>query len=279
MLSQAVVQFILFPPRAGIPCCSLAIRYLRPVPGAVMDGLVCRIRHADNILWVKQCFPVLENILFRQRVDVVYRNAHPAHLSAADRDVRDRVVFTSEVASSVPHDDPIPELPPLLRAVKVLVQVSVKPKGIFTNLSMQLQICQPLLECPTSAHLAVAFHFSVLMNSYTSNIMPCRSAPQSAIQLKVLSGFFPSHTTSRKAAKHARKLCNSILSNSVIAPPLSQIYPWSIANAPASRNVTVARNTAHTISSFFCSRRRVHRTRTPLQTTPGLLQPKASKTP
>lgn len=199
-----------------------------------MDGLVGRIRHTDHILRVEQCFPVLENILFRQRVDVVYRNARPAHLSAADRDVRDWVVFASEVASSVPHDDPVPELPPLLRAVKVLVQVSVKPEGVLPHLPMQLQICQPLLECPASAHLAVAFHFSVLMSSYTSNIMPCRSAPQSAIQLKVLSGFFPSHTASRKAAKYAREIGNSILSNSVIEPPLSQMYRGPLQMHPQS---------------------------------------------
>lgn len=221
MLSQAVVQFILFPPRAGVPCCSLAIRHLRPASGAIVDGLVCRIRHADDILRVEQRFPVLENILFRQRVDVVYRNARPAHLSSAGCDVCDRMVFAPEVTASVPHDDPVPELPPLLRAVKILVQVSVKPEGVLSHRPVKLQILQPLLECPTSAHFAVAFHFSVLMSSYTSNIMPCRSAPQSAIQLKVLSGFFPSHTASRKAAKHARKLDNSILSNSVIEPPLS----------------------------------------------------------
>lgn len=117
-----------------------------------------RIRHADHILRVEQCFPVLENILFRQRVDVVYRNARPAHLSAADRDVRDWVVFASEVAASVPHDDPVPELPPLLRAVKVLVQVSVKPEGVLPHLPMQLQISKPILKRPQPAQLRIAFH-------------------------------------------------------------------------------------------------------------------------
>lgn len=75
MVSQAVVQFILFPPRAGIARLSISVRHFRILTGPVVDGLVCCCRNADGILRVQQFFAMPEHIVFCNRVQVVNANA------------------------------------------------------------------------------------------------------------------------------------------------------------------------------------------------------------
>ena len=77
---------------------------------------------------------------------MVYRDARPAHLSIVCHNVCDGMVFTPEVASPVPYDDPVPELPPLSRLVKALVQPPVKAKGIVSNRTVQLQIVEAVFK-------------------------------------------------------------------------------------------------------------------------------------
>ena len=97
-----------------------------------------RRRNTNGVFRVKQLLAVLENVIFCYRVDVMdgdlrsYRPAIPQH------PVRDRVVWAPQVTSHVPGDDPVPELPPLSRLVEVLVQPSVKPKGVSPHFPVQL---------------------------------------------------------------------------------------------------------------------------------------------
>ena len=109
-----IVRTFLFPPWAGVARSAHFVCRLQHILVSIMDGLVCRIRYADDVLRVKQRFPVLQDVLFRQRVDVVYRNTRPAHLSTVCHNVCDGLVFAPEVMASVSHDYPVPELLPLL---------------------------------------------------------------------------------------------------------------------------------------------------------------------
>jgi hypothetical protein len=112
-----------------------------------MDGFMRRRRNTNGVLRVQQFFAVLEDIFFCNGVQMMNRDLRPDRFSALEHPVRDRVVFASQVAAVVPHDDPVPELPPLLRLIKRLVQPPVKPECVFPNFSVQLQILQPLFKC------------------------------------------------------------------------------------------------------------------------------------
>lgn len=71
------------------------------------------VAYADHIFWVQQCVRVLKHVLFCQRVQMVYNNARPNGLSISYHPVGDLVVGTSQIAPCIPHNDPVPELPPL----------------------------------------------------------------------------------------------------------------------------------------------------------------------
>ena len=78
-----------------------------------MDGLVGPITHADHVFRVQQCVRVLEHVLFRQRIQMVNNNARPNGFAVSYHPVGDLVVFARKVTPSIPHNDPVPELPPL----------------------------------------------------------------------------------------------------------------------------------------------------------------------
>ena len=95
-----------------------------------MDRLVRCRRNTNSVLRVKQLFTVLENVIFCYGVYVVDRDPRSDRLSVPQHPVCDRMVFAPQVTAHVPGNDPVSELPPLSRLVEVLVQPSVKPKGI-----------------------------------------------------------------------------------------------------------------------------------------------------
>lgn len=97
----------------------------------------CR-RNTNGVLRVKQLLAVLENVIFCYGVYVVDGDLRSNRLSIPQYPVRDRVIFAPQVASHVPGDDPVSELPPLSRLIEVLVQPSVKPKGISSHFPVQL---------------------------------------------------------------------------------------------------------------------------------------------
>lgn len=95
-------------------------------------------RNTNGVLRVKQFFAVLENVIFCYGVYVVDGDLRSDRLSIPQHPVCDGMVFAPQVASHVPGDDPVPELPPLSRLVEVLVQPSVKPEGVLPHLTVQL---------------------------------------------------------------------------------------------------------------------------------------------
>lgn len=104
------------------------------------------IAHADHVFRVQQCVRVLKHVLFRQRVQMVDNNAQPDGFAVSYHPVGNFMVFAREVAPCVPHNDPVPELPPLSRLVKALVQPPVKAKGIVSNRTVQLQIVEAVFK-------------------------------------------------------------------------------------------------------------------------------------
>ena len=116
------------------------------------------IAHTYHVFRVQQCIRVLEHVLFRQRVQMVDNNARPDGLSVSYHPVGDLVVFARKVTPSVPHNDPVPELPPLSRLVKALVQPPVKAKGIVSNRTVQLQIVEAVFKRRILAKLSIGFH-------------------------------------------------------------------------------------------------------------------------
>ena len=77
---------------------------------------------------------------------MVNNNARPDGLPVSYHPVGNFMVFAREVAPCVPHNDPVPELPPLSRLVKALVQPPVKAKGIVSNRTVQLQIVEAVFK-------------------------------------------------------------------------------------------------------------------------------------
>lgn len=86
---------------------------------------------------------------------MVDNNERPNVLSISYHPVGDLVVGTSQIAPCIPHNDPVPELPPLSRLVKILVQISVKAKGIISNRTVQLQIMEAVFKGHMLAKLRV----------------------------------------------------------------------------------------------------------------------------
>ena len=69
---------------------------------------------------------------------MVNNNARPDGLPVSYHPVGNFMVFAREVAPCVPHNDPVPELPPLSRLVKA--------KGIVSNRTVQLQIVEAVFK-------------------------------------------------------------------------------------------------------------------------------------
>ena len=127
-----------FPPWAGVARSSFSVRQLRALSRSVMDHLVRCRRNTNGVLRVKQLLAVLENVIFCYGVHVVDGDLWPYCLPIPQHPVRDRVVFAPQVTPHVPGNDPVSELPPLSRLVEVLVQPSVKPKGVSPYFPVQL---------------------------------------------------------------------------------------------------------------------------------------------
>ena len=94
------------------------------------------VTHTDHVLRVKQCIRVPDHILFRQRVQVMDDDSRPDGLSVPYHPVHDLVVRARQVASAIPHNDPVPELPPFSRLIEVLIQIPVKPERVVANSPM-----------------------------------------------------------------------------------------------------------------------------------------------
>ncbi len=125
------------------------------------------IAHADHVFRVQQCVRVLKHVLFCQRVQMVDNNARPNWLSVSYHPIRDLVVGTAKVASCIPHNDPVPELPPFSRLVKILVQISVKAKGIVSNRTVQLQIVEAVFKGRMLAKFRISLPVHMLSTQYT----------------------------------------------------------------------------------------------------------------
>ena len=116
------------------------------------------ITHADHVFRVQQCVRVLEHVLFRQRIQMVNNNARPNGFAVSYHPVGDLVVFARKVTPSIPHNDPVPELPPLSRLVEILIQPSVKAKGIVSNRTVQLQIVEAVFKRCILTKFSIGLH-------------------------------------------------------------------------------------------------------------------------
>ena len=135
----------LFPPWAGVARFSVSIRHFHILTCPVVDDLMGSRRNTNGVLRIQQFFAVPEDVFFCYGVQVVYADLRPHGDPVPQHPVRDRVICASKVASAVPCNDFVPELPPLPRLVEVLIQPSVKPERVLSHLAVQLQIVQPLL--------------------------------------------------------------------------------------------------------------------------------------
>ena len=126
------------------------------------------ITHADHVFRVQQCVRVLEHVLFRQRIQMVNNNARPNGFAVSYHPVGDLVVFARKVTPSIPHNDPVPELPPLSRLVEILIQPSVKAKGIVSNRTVQLQIMETVCKGRILTKLRVCLPGHMLSTPRTS---------------------------------------------------------------------------------------------------------------
>lgn len=113
------------------------------------------VTHTDHVLRVKQCIRVPDHILFRQRVQMVDNNTRPDGFAVLYHPIRDLAVRTAKIASRIPYNDLVPELPPFSRLVKALVQISVKAKSIVSNRTVQLQIMEAIFEGRILAELSI----------------------------------------------------------------------------------------------------------------------------
>ena len=68
------------------------------------------------------------------------------------------MVFARKVTPRVPHNDFVPELPPLSRLVKALVQPPVKAKGIVSNRTVQLQIVEAVFKRCILTKFSIGLH-------------------------------------------------------------------------------------------------------------------------
>lgn len=148
----------LFPPWAGVARFSISIRQVFLLTCPVVDDLMRRRRNTNGVLRIQQFFAVPEDVFFCYGVQVVDADLRPYRHAVPQHPVRDRVIRASKVASAVPCNDFVPELPPLPRLVEVLVQPPVKPEGVLSYLAVQLQIVQPLLIGRQLAEFSIGFH-------------------------------------------------------------------------------------------------------------------------
>ena len=135
------------------------------------------VTHTDHVLRVKQCIRVPDYILFRQRVQMVDNNTRPDGFAVLYHPIRDLAVRTAKIASRIPYNDLVPELPPFSRLVKALVQISVKAKSVKSNFAVQLQIMETVFKGRILTKLRVCLPGHMLSTPYTSRPwqMPCRS--------------------------------------------------------------------------------------------------------
>ena len=129
---------------ADIPVYAAELPVLTQLTGFHLTrGMLCAMRRprlpsVEEVCAGARRIAVLENVIFCYRVYVVDGDLRSNRLSVPQHPVCDRVVFAPQVATHVPGNDPVSELPPLSRLVEVLVQPSVKPKGISPHFPVQL---------------------------------------------------------------------------------------------------------------------------------------------
>lgn len=117
---------------------------------------MCPVGYTNHIIRVKQTLSMLQHVFFRNRVYVVDDNARSDKLSISDNPVRNLVVGNAEVTPHVPNDNFVTEHSPFSGLVKILVQIPVKPKGVLSNSTMQLQIMEPVFKGRILAKLRIS---------------------------------------------------------------------------------------------------------------------------
>lgn len=94
------------------------------------------VTHTDHILRVEQRICMANHVFLRQWVQMVDNNARPDRFAVLYHPIRDLAVRTAKVASRIPYNDPVPELPPFSRLIEVLIQIPVKPERVVANSPM-----------------------------------------------------------------------------------------------------------------------------------------------
>lgn len=87
------------------------------------------VGHTDDILWIQQATPTMDDVIDRDRVQMMDENM-----------IANVVALNAEVSTVVPGDDVVPESDPLVGMIERLVQISLGTKRINTNSAMKLQV-------------------------------------------------------------------------------------------------------------------------------------------
>jgi len=100
-----------------------------------VDSVVGFVGNADEILWVQQNIGLAFYVLCRDWIKVMNQDS-----------AIDFMAFHSEIAAVVSDNDLIPNFFPFTGAVKDLIQISVKSKGLLSDDTVKPEVGIAFLE-------------------------------------------------------------------------------------------------------------------------------------
>lgn len=115
-----------------------------------MYSIVCPCNRGDQILRIQKQIASLQDILFGDRVHVVNQNFWPNILTILPKSI-DLMPFHSKITSAIPYNHAVSQLFPLFALVKYLVQVTVKPKCVRSDFTIEPKVLIAFLKGRISA--------------------------------------------------------------------------------------------------------------------------------
>ncbi len=122
-----------------------------------MDGIVGDMRHAHQILRVKDYGFSLDHILNSNRVQMVNENA-----------IREFMAGKSEIATIIPNDYFVPQLSPFIGVVEGLIEEAIVTERVTSNHSIKLEICESFFKGGNRDEFRICFniHLHHLLDHY-----------------------------------------------------------------------------------------------------------------
>jgi hypothetical protein len=115
-----------------------------------MYSIVRPCNCSDQILRIQKQIASLQDILFGDRVHVVDQDFWPNIFTILPKSI-DLMSFHSKVTSAIPYNHAVSQLFPLFALVKYLVQVTVKPKCVRSDFTIEPKVLIAFLKGRISA--------------------------------------------------------------------------------------------------------------------------------